>query len=261
MQAVQARRRCSDQYTNYERCRLVHCSTFLRARGFHHHMRHCQPERATPAQVLATGDPYRHARITLGGVAPLVPKTLTLRRVFLIGFGTSYHACLAIRPLLESLSGVPVTLELASDLMDRRPLIFRGDTAVFVSQSGETADTLAALRHARAGGALTVGVTNGVGSALSRETDCGVHLNAGYEMGVASTKARRFSSALRVLMRTCLVGWCMAKMDPVTYARRMYTLSLCRHMCRVLEPSVHTLQCSCRRTRASSSRSRCSRCY
>ena len=144
---------------------------------------------AVGVQVLQSGDPYRHARITLGGIEPMVSSILASRRLILIACGTSYHACLAMRPLLERMSDVPVCLELASDFMDRAPTLNRGDTVVFCSQSGETADTLAALRAAKAAGALCVGVTNGVGSALSRETDCGVHLNAGYEMGVASTKA------------------------------------------------------------------------
>ena len=80
-------------------------------------------------------------------------------------------------------------MELASDLLDRRAPIYREDTAVFLSQSGETADTLQALEYARARGALCVGVTNTVGSAIARGTHCGVHINAGCEIGVASTKA------------------------------------------------------------------------
>ena len=153
--------------------------------------------------MLATGDPYRHARITLGGIEPVVPTLLASRRIVLVACGTSHHACLTGRPLLERFSGVPVATELASDFMDRRPPVFRGDSFVFLSQSGETADTLAALRYARARGALCVGVTNGVGSSLSRETDCGVHLNAGYEMGVASTKA--YTSQIVVLAMIALL--------------------------------------------------------
>lgn len=91
-------------------------------------------------------------------------------------------------------SGVPVTMELASDLLDRQGPIYREDTAVFVSQSGETADTLQALAYARSHGALCVGVTNTVGSAIARGTDCGVHINAGCEIGVASTKVIRTSN-------------------------------------------------------------------
>lgn len=81
-----------------------------------------------------------------------------------------------------------MTMELASDLLDRQGPIYREDTAFFVSQSGETADTLQALEYAKGCGALCVGVTNTVGSAIARGTHCGVHINAGCEIGVASTK-------------------------------------------------------------------------
>lgn len=84
---------------------------------------------------------------------------------------------------------MPVTTELASDFLDRKTPIFRDDVCIFVSQSGETADTLLALRYCNTRGALTIGITNTVGSAISRETSCGCHLNVGPEIGVASTKA------------------------------------------------------------------------
>lgn len=91
--------------------------------------------------------------------------------------------------LIEELCGVPVQLELASDFMDRAVPISRSDVCVFISQSGETADTLAALRYCRQKEAFLLGITNTVGSSICRETDCGIHLNAGPEIGVASTKA------------------------------------------------------------------------
>lgn len=81
-------------------------------------------------------------------------------------------------------------MEIASDLLDRQGPIYREDTAVFVSQSGETADTLHALEYALENGALCVGITNTVGSAIARNTHCGIHINAGAEIGVASTKVR-----------------------------------------------------------------------
>ena len=90
-------------------------------------------------------------------------------------------------PNLENV-GIPVTMEVASDLLDRQGPIYREDTAVFVSQSGETADTLLALEYALENDALCVGITNTVGSAIARNTHCGVHINAGCEIGVASTK-------------------------------------------------------------------------
>ena len=95
-------------------------------------------------------------------------------------------------------------MELASDLLDRQGVMYREDTAVFVSQSGETADTLLALEYALEHGALCVGITNTVGSTLARKTHCGVHINAGCEIGVASTKVRTviyfFSSCFNYVM-------------------------------------------------------------
>ena len=134
-------------------------------------------------------DRYLEQRITLGGLSEHLPTMRRARRIMFVACGTSYHACLACRQTVEELVDVPVSLELASDLMDRRCPIARDDACVFVSQSGETADTLAALRYAQSAGALCVGVTNTVGSAIARSTDCGVHINAGCEIGVASTKA------------------------------------------------------------------------
>ncbi|GBF90739.1 hypothetical protein Rsub_03040 [Raphidocelis subcapitata] len=129
------------------------------------------------------------SRITLGGLVDTKATIRRARRIMFVACGTSYHACLAARQTIEDLVELPVVLELASDLLDRRAPIFRDDTCVFVSQSGETADTLRALEYAKTRGALCVGVTNTVGSAISRATHCGIHQNAGYEIGVASTKA------------------------------------------------------------------------
>lgn len=109
---------------------------------------------------------------------------------------------MAARQTLEELAELPVSLEIASDMLDRRPPIFRDDTCFFVSQSGETADTMGALRYAKACGALCVGITNTVGSAIDRETDTGIHINAGCEIGVASTKA--YTSQIITLTLTAL---------------------------------------------------------
>ncbi|KAF9141890.1 glutamine--fructose-6-phosphate transaminase (isomerizing), partial [Mortierella sp. AD010] len=93
------------------------------------------------------------------------------------------------RAIFEELTEIPVSTELASDFLDRKTPIFRDDVCVFISQSGETADTILAMRYCLERGALCVGVTNTVGSSISRESHCGVHINAGPEIGVASTKA------------------------------------------------------------------------
>jgi glutamine---fructose-6-phosphate transaminase (isomerizing) len=106
-----------------------------------------------------------------------------------IACGTSYHSCMAVRGIFEELTEIPIAVELASDFLDRKAPVFRDDTCVFVSQSGETADSLNALRYCLERGALTVSIVNVVGSSISTLTHCGVHINAGPEIGVASTKA------------------------------------------------------------------------
>uniref|UniRef100_W5KJB6 glutamine--fructose-6-phosphate transaminase (isomerizing) n=1 Tax=Astyanax mexicanus TaxID=7994 RepID=W5KJB6_ASTMX len=127
--------------------------------------------------------------VILGGLKDHLKEIKRCRRLIIIGCGTSFHAGVATRQILEELTELPVMVELASDFLDRTTPVYRDDVCFFISQSGETADTLMALRYCKDRGALTVGVTNTVGSSISRETDCGVHINAGPEIGVASTKA------------------------------------------------------------------------
>jgi len=129
------------------------------------------------------------SRVMLGGLAVYLPVIRRCRRIVFVACGTSYHSCVATRSIFEELTEIPVSVELASDFLDRRTPIFRDDVCVFVSQSGETADTILALRYCTERGALTVGVVNTVGSTISRETHCGIHINCGPEIGVASTKA------------------------------------------------------------------------
>ncbi|KAJ1565882.1 glutamine--fructose-6-phosphate transaminase (isomerizing) [Nowakowskiella sp. JEL0078] len=132
---------------------------------------------------------FDNHEVTLGGLKAYLATIRRCRRIVFTACGTSYHSCLATRAIFEELTEIPVSIELASDFLDRRTPIFRDDVCVFVSQSGETADTILALRYCLERGALCVGVTNTVGSSISRETHCGVHINAGPEIGVASTKA------------------------------------------------------------------------
>lgn len=156
------------------------------------------------SSVGGGGSPWlqEEKAVLLGGLKEHLSTIRRSRRIICVGCGTSYHAALAVRPLIEELTGVPVQLELASDMLDRRAPVYREDTAVFMSQSGETADTLGALDYARARGALCVGVTNTVGSAIARGTHCGVFINAGAEIGVASTKA--YTSQIAVLVMVAL---------------------------------------------------------
>ncbi|XP_034938848.1 glutamine--fructose-6-phosphate aminotransferase [isomerizing] 2-like isoform X4 [Chelonus insularis] len=132
---------------------------------------------------------FQNNSVTLGGITDYIPEIKRCRRLMLIGCGTSYHSAIATRQLLEELTELPVMVELASDFLDRNTPVFRDDVCFFISQSGETADTLMALRYCKGRGALIVGITNTVGSSICRESHCGVHINAGPEIGVASTKA------------------------------------------------------------------------
>lgn len=132
---------------------------------------------------------FEQEKVVLGGIKDYIPEIKRCRRLMLIACGTSYHSAVATRQMLEELTELPVMVELASDFLDRGTPIFRDDVCFFISQSGETADTLMALRYCKGRGALIVGVTNTVGSSICRESHCGVHINAGPEIGVASTKA------------------------------------------------------------------------
>ncbi|KAG0134802.1 glucosamine--fructose-6-phosphate aminotransferase [Tuber indicum] len=128
-------------------------------------------------------------KVTLGGLRQYLSTIRRCRRIIFIACGTSYHSCMAVRGIFEELTEIPIAVELASDFLDRQAPVFRDDTCVFVSQSGETADSLMALKYCLERGALTVGIVNVVGSSISLLTHCGVHINAGPEIGVASTKA------------------------------------------------------------------------
>jgi len=137
-------------------------------------------------------------QVILGGLKSKIDSIRRCRRLIFVACGTSYHSALAARQLVEELSELPVSVELASDFLDRKTPVFRDDTCFFISQSGETADTLKALEYCLSRGCLCVGITNTVGSAIARLTHCGVHVNAGAEIGVASTKA--YTSQLLVIV-------------------------------------------------------------
>jgi glucosamine--fructose-6-phosphate aminotransferase (isomerizing) len=131
----------------------------------------------------------REKRIQLGGLADVVRQLVKTRRLVLTGCGTAWHAALVGEFLFEDLARIPTEVEYASEFRYRNPIVEEGTTIIVISQSGETADTLAALREAKEKGALTLGIVNVVGSTIARETDAGVYLHAGPEIGVASTKA------------------------------------------------------------------------
>jgi len=136
--------------------------------------------------------------VRLDGLGLTEEEILDIDRIVFIACGTSWHAGLIGEYLLEEYARIPVEVEYASEFRYRKPVIKKGDLVILISQSGETADTLAALREAKAKGAKVLGITNVVGSSIARESDAGVYIHAGPEIGVASTKA--FTSQITVLI-------------------------------------------------------------
>lgn len=141
----------------------------------------------------------------LGGLYDVMPRLIEANRIIIIGCGTSWHAGLVGEYLFEDLARLPVEVEYASEFRYRNPLISKDDVVIAISQSGETADTLAAIQLAREAGALVLGICNVVGSSISRETDAGVYTHAGPEIGVASTKAFTAQVTVLILM-AILIG-------------------------------------------------------
>jgi glutamine---fructose-6-phosphate transaminase (isomerizing) len=139
----------------------------------------------------------RDGKVVLGGIGALSKELSKLRRVVLTAQGTALHAAMIGEYLMEDLAKIPAVAEYASEFRYRNPIIEDNTAVIAVSQSGETADTLAALHEAKERGALALGVVNVVGSSISRETDAGVYLRVGPEIGVASTKA--FTGQVTVL--------------------------------------------------------------
>jgi glucosamine--fructose-6-phosphate aminotransferase (isomerizing) len=147
-----------------------------------------------------------YSNIRLGGLYNVLPKFMEAKRIIIIGCGTSWHAGLLGEYLFEDLARIPVEVEYASEFRYRNPVITKDDVVIAISQSGETADTLAAISLAKEAGAMVLGICNVVGSSIPRETDGGVYTHAGPEIGVASTKA--FTAQVTVLaMMAMLIGY------------------------------------------------------
>ncbi len=174
--------------------------------GYDHFMKkeiHEQP--ASLETCLRGRVDTREGVVHLGGLVDCARDLVRAKRIILTGCGTAWHAALVGEYLFEELVRVPTEVEYASEFRYRNPIIDDGTVVIAVSQSGETADTLAALKEANQRGALTLGVVNVVGSTLARATDAGVYLHVGPEIGVASTKA--FTGQVTVLaLIACYLG-------------------------------------------------------
>ena len=154
-------------------------------------------------QPDAIRDTYRgrlsveNAIIKMSGVEDNMKKLLNANRIIIVACGTSWHAGLVAEYIFEDLARIPVEVEYASEFRYRNPVINENDVIIAISQSGETADTLAAIKLAKSKGAFVFGVCNVVGSSIAREADAGAYTHAGPEIGVASTKA--FTTQITVL--------------------------------------------------------------
>ncbi|MEC7799451.1 MAG: glutamine--fructose-6-phosphate transaminase (isomerizing) [Candidatus Neomarinimicrobiota bacterium] len=139
----------------------------------------------------------------LGGITEQIDRIKNAHMIYITACGTSWHAGLMGKYLIEEYARIPVHVEYASEFRYRNPIINSKTVVIGISQSGETADTLAAIKKAKEFGALTVGICNVVGSTIARETDCGVYTHAGPEIGVASTKAFTSQVAVLFLLSLC----------------------------------------------------------
>ncbi len=138
----------------------------------------------------------KEGSVRLGGLKSIERKLRSINRIVIVSCGTSYHSGLVAEYMIEELARIPTEVETASEFRYRKPILDKRTAVIAVSQSGETADTLAALREAKRQGALTIGIVNVVGSSIARETNAGMYCHAGPEISVASTKA--FTSQLAI---------------------------------------------------------------
>ncbi len=146
---------------------------------------------------------FNSGEVKLGGIRDYLSRIIDAKQVIITACGTSWHAALIGSFVIEELVNIPVKVEYASEFRYRDTPVDHRTLVIAVSQSGETADTLAAVRKAKERGALTLGIVNVVGSTIARETECGVYIHAGPEIGVASTKA--FTSQVTVLNQIALL--------------------------------------------------------
>ncbi len=162
-------------------------------------------------------------RLSVGGLLDHIDKISQMKRIILVACGTSWHTALVAEYLFEDIARISCEVEYASEFRYRNPIINENDLVIAISQSGETADTLAALSLAKERGAMTYGIVNVVGSSISRVTDTGSYTHAGPEIGVASTKA--FTSQLTVLSLMAIqLGRHLGKVNDTEY--QAYMLSL-----------------------------------
>jgi glucosamine--fructose-6-phosphate aminotransferase (isomerizing) len=163
--------------------------------------------------------------IQMSGIEDNLEKFLNAKRILIVACGTSWHAGLVAEYIIEEFARIPVEVEYASEFRYRNPIINKDDIVIAISQSGETADTLAAIKLAKENGAFVFGVCNVVGSSISRETHAGAYTHAGPEIGVASTKA--FTTQITILTLIALrLAKAKGSMNHADYQRYLLELEM-----------------------------------
>lgn len=196
--------------------------------GYDHYMlKEIYEQSATIADCMRGRIDHEQNKIYLGGVMEYKNRFINADRIIIVACGTSWHSALIGEYLIEELARIPVEVEYASEFRYRNPIITEKDIVIAISQSGETADTLAALEIAKEKGALTYGIVNVVGSSISRVTDAGSYIHAGPEIGVASTKA--FTGQVTLLTMLAL---------SLAYEKGMITKSYHQQLINELEHNI-----------------------
>jgi len=210
--------------------------------GFDHYMaKEIAEQPQTLADCMSGRLDLRNLEIHLGGISHFSRDIVRARKIIITACGTAWHAGLVAEYVIEQLAQLPTEVDYASEFRYRNPMIDDGSIMLVISQSGETIDSLAALREAKERGALCLGVVNSVGSTIARETDAGIYLHVGPEIGVASTKA--FTGQLAVLTMLALYIARRRHMSQQVYQRYIEALSkIPRQITTALEQTEHIRQ-------------------
>lgn len=184
-------------------------------------------DHAMLAEIMEQGDVIENTirgrinfeteQVTLGGIRTVMPQLLTKKEIIIVACGTSYYAGLVGKNFLQEIAGIPCRVEIASEFRYSKQFWNKDTVLLVISQSGETADTLAALREAKHRGVMTLGIVNVPGSTIAQETDAGIFTHAGKEIGVASTKA--FTAQITALLMMALAIGERKELDVLTKSR------------------------------------------
>ncbi len=183
---------------------------------------------------------FETEQVTLGGIRTVMPTLLTKKEIIIIACGTSYYAGLVGRNFLQEIAGIPCRVEIASEFRYSKQFWGKDTALLVISQSGETADTLAALREAKHRGIMTLGIVNVPGSTIAQETDAGIFTHAGKEVWVASTKA--FTAQITALLMLAIALGERRDLDVLTKSRILKSFKNIPEQIRTITSNIKTIQ-------------------